>query len=161
MKENKDLSPDEIIANFTKAKIEPKTEPIEQAEKTPTQPSNLVTLDNKRKLEIKSVKIKYFITGDFTIYKLLQDLGVSEVIRYTDGIILLSKFLSAVFNKPYKTEQIKISDEEYKDSITFDEFVTQLVEEELTIIDIENIIETTLRVNNIKTENFQTPLMMD
>lgn len=114
-------------------------------------------LSNNRVLEIKPVKLKYFKNGDFGSYQAIQTLGLTNVLQYKDGFDLVYIFLSAVFDKPYEKIEEKDDDGNYTTSYEFDEYITDLVDDELTVQELQDIIKAALEVNGIK-ENFLTPL---
>lgn len=139
---------DEVIQKFMDIPV------AAPAEKEPETPKDTVILTNKRKLKINPTKLKYFKTGDYNIYHIIDELGVSKVLGYSDGFDLISKFLSAVFDKPYKTEEVKGEDGEYTTVTTYDEYITTLIDDELNINDLTAIINASLAVNGIEKENF-------
>lgn len=148
-KVKKEMDKESVIEQFMAAPITPVVE--ETKEDTP---KDVVVLSNKRKLKINPTKLKYFKSGDYNVYRIILDLGVSQVLSYSDGFDLISKFLSAVFDKPYKTEEVKGENDEYTTVTTYDEYITILVDDELNVNDLVNIINASLSVNGIEKENF-------
>ena len=113
-----------------------------------------VTLTNGRVIPMKSVRIKYLRNGDFGIYRSIEYIGFYEFMEYEEFSELLNKFLSAVFDKPYTSIEEKQQDESYVTLLKFDPFILELTQDQLTVEDLVNIIETAKKVNRIKNENF-------
>lgn len=142
----KKLSNEEILAK------------MEETQKAmPKEDDNTITLSNNRILEIKPTKIKYFKNGDYNVYRVIKSVGVAPILQYSDGLELIYIFMSAVFDKPYKKQEEKDEDGNYKNSYEFDDYILEMVDDELTVSEVSKIIEVSLKVNGIK-ENFQNPL---
>ena len=116
-----------------------------------------IKLSNNRELEIKPVKLKYFKNGDFGVYQTIQAMGIGNILQYSDGFDLIYIFLSAVFDKPYKKIETKDENGNYTNSYEFDQYIYELVDDELSVNELENIIEAALKVNGIE-RNFPAPL---
>ena len=54
-------------------------------------------------------------------------------------------------------QEEKDEDGNYKNSYEFDKYILEMVDDELTIAEVNKIIEVSLKVNGIE-ENFQKPL---
>lgn len=146
-------TPEDMLA---KAKEDNKVKAVKPVEK---KFDGKIRLSNNRELEIKPVKLKYFKNGDFGTYQAIQTMGLSNVLQYKDGFDLINIFLSAVFDKPYKKIENKDEDGNYTNSYEFDQYIYELVDDELSIKELEDIIEAALKVNGIE-QNFPTPLGM-
>ena len=144
----KKLSQEEIMAKMEQAKKEAPKE---------KQNDNVIKLSNNRVLEIKPTKIKYFKNGDYNVYRVIKKIGVANLLQYADGLELIYIFMTAVFDKPYKKIETKDENGNYTNSYEFDEYILEMVDDELTVDEVNKIIETSLKVNGIQ-ENFQTPL---
>lgn len=142
----KKLSNEEVLAKMETAK-----------NVVPQENENKIKLSNNRVLEIKPTKIKYFKNGDYNVYRIIKKIGVAPILQYSDGLELIYIFMSAVFDKPYKKQEEKDEDGNYKNSYEFDEYILEMVDDELTIAEVNKIIEVSLKVNGIE-ENFQKPL---
>ncbi len=142
------LEQDEVVKKFMEA-------PINLQEEKPQEATDTVVLSNKRKLKILPTKLKYFKSGDYGVHRVIKEIGVAELLNYSDGMDLVCRFLSAVFDKPYTVEEIKNEENgEYNTKNVFDAYVMNLVDDELNIKDLMSIVDISLKVNGIETENF-------
>jgi hypothetical protein len=147
-KEKQQATQEDIIKKFSEAPISlPTEEPKEEMTDT-------IVISNKRKLKLAPTKLRYFKTGDYGMYKLIEQIGVADILGYSDGFDIICKFLSAVFDKPYKIEDVKDENGEYTQVNKYDEYIVTLVDEELNIKDLESVVKCSLFVNGIKSENF-------
>lgn len=155
-KKGETMSKEQIIKDFMKKPINKEAKNNQTNE---TETTNIVTLPNGLKLKINPTKLKYFKSGDFATCSLIKTLGVSVLItKYADGYEVLCRYLSAIFDKPYTKIQRKNEEtEQYSTECVFDEYITNLLDNELSMIDIENIIDTAFKVNHIKAEDFFLP----
>lgn len=142
------LTPEELMQ---KAK-----ETTKEANKQKT-PENEIHMSNNRVLTINPTKIKYFVNGDFNTYRIIDQIGIANLLEFSDGVDLLSLFLSAVFDKKYEVVQEKGEDENYIKTYVFDEWVTELLTDELTVGEMQQIIDAALKVNGVE-RNFHLPL---
>jgi len=53
---------------------------------------------NEETIKIKPVKLKYIIDGFYGSYVLLKKMGLIKLFSYSDGKLLLDKFLISVFD---------------------------------------------------------------
>lgn len=146
---------DEIVELKDKVeKIKKKSDNVTNAAKiVPVNAPDIFQMDNGKKLQIKSVKLKYLVDGSFNLYSVIDNIGVAELLKYSDGMDVLCKFLSAVFDKPYTAEQIKHDDDTYTEKFVYSDFVISIVDE-LTINDISNLIGVVKKVNGITEDSF-------
>lgn len=159
------LTQEQMIEKFKNASTTRKPTSTPTPPPTPTATDEVPTmanviLTNNRSLQIKSTKIKYFRGGEFGMYKLVKQIGLVEFLHFKDSDQALGLFLSAVLDKPYERKQVKQEDDTYEEELQFDPLVTELLDE-MTIADIENVINAALRVNKIDPLNFQSPPMTD
>lgn len=147
-KEKEQVTQEDIIKKFTEAPLPIPTEEVKE------EITDTVVLSNKRKLKLAPTKLRYFKTGDYGMYKLIEQIGVADILGYSDGFDIICKFLSAVFDKPYKIEDVKDENGEYTQINKYDEYIVTLVDEELNIKDLESVVKCSLFVNGIKSENF-------
>lgn len=147
-KEKEQVTQEDIIKKFTEAPLPIPTEEVKE------EITDTVVLSNKRKLKLAPTKLRYFKTGDYGMYKLIEQIGVADILGYSDGFDIICKFLSAVFDKPYKIEDVKDENGEYTQVNKYDEYIVTLVDEELNIKDLESVVKCSLFVNGIKSENF-------
>lgn len=147
-KEKEQVTHEDIIKKFTEAPLPIPTEEVKE------EITDTVVLSNKRKLKLAPTKLRYFKTGDYGMYKLIEQIGVADILGYSDGFDIICKFLSAVFDKPYKIEDVKDENGEYTQINKYDEYIVTLVDEELNIKDLESVVKCSLFVNGIKSENF-------
>ena len=119
--------------------------------------SNVIVLSNNRSIEIKPTKLKYFTNGDFGMYRLFDEHGLENIIVAPEGKILAMRFLSAVMNKPYTTEQVNVAPEgeeaRYQMKYTFDEELDKIFDDELSMQEFKKIIEVAKEVNGITGKN--------
>lgn len=119
--------------------------------------SNVIVLSNNRSIEIKPTKLKYFTNGDFGMYRLFDEHGLENIIVAPEGKILAMRFLSAVMNKPYTTEQVNVAPEgeevRYQMKYTFDEELDKTFDDELSMQEFKKIIEVAKEVNGITGKN--------
>ena len=106
-KEKEQVTQEDIIKKFTEAPLPIPTEEVKE------EITDTVVLSNKRKLKLAPTKLRYFKTGDYGMYKLIEQIGVADILGYSDGFDIICKFLSAVFDKPYKIEDVKDENGEY------------------------------------------------
>ena len=147
---------EQLIEAFSKVPMSNKptaTELKQESKNENTMSDNVFVLSNGRKLELKPTKLKYFKSGDFGIYKLIQDKTAAGLLEYMDGFELIYKFLSALFDKPYHEDQVKNEDETYSSTIVFDPEITDMVENEMTVFEIDELIKAALKVNKIDLGN--------
>lgn len=129
----------------------------DKVESEKTEPADELVLSNKRRLKIKPTKIKYFKNNDISIYRIIQAVGAATSVGMSNGFDSLCMFLSAVFDKPFISEQVKDDiTGEYSTKIVFDSFIEDLMDD-LTAVDVDNLVKVFCAVNEIK-ENFQAPL---
>lgn len=165
-KANQSLTQEEIVKKFMeKPAVVSKVKPSKKADNNESKQlediNNVVVLPNGYKIKINPTKLKYFKNGDFATCSLIKSLGLITLItKYVDGYDVLGRFLSAVFDKPYKEEQyLHEGSTNYESKFVFDEYITNLIDNELSPVDIENIIETSLKVNHLDAESFFLPLL--
>lgn len=111
--------------------------------------NNIIVLSNKKKLEIKQTKLKYFSSGDYAFYLLFKEHGAHKIILMEDGREVALRFLSAVLDKPYTAEQVKDDKDEYHTEYHFDPEVEKLYDEEMTLSEFNKIVDLSLEVNEI------------
>lgn len=118
---------------------------------------NIIVLRNNRRIEIKETKLKYFSSGDFSLYQFFEKHGLENIIIAPDGRILALRFLSSVLDKPYEMEQVNVApegeDAQYETRFTFDSDLEQLYDEELSLSEFKKIMEVAKEVNGISEKN--------
>lgn len=127
------------------------------ATKTKESGKNVVVLANQRELVIKPTKLKYFSNGDFGMYQLFDKHGLENIIIAYEGKILAMRFLSAVMDKPYKTEQVNTAAEGetplYETKFEFDSELESIYDNEMSLVELKKIIEVAKEVNGISEKN--------
>jgi uncharacterized protein YunC (DUF1805 family) len=93
---------------------------------------NEIEMPDGKIFEIKPIKLKYMINKDFLGYTYIEEIGIVEVFRYSDGYQIVKRFLTSIFN-----------DEVYVESI-IDNIDTDL---------LEQIIKIAKRVMKIKEQD--------
>jgi hypothetical protein len=62
-----------------------------------------IFIDGQGVIKLKPTKLKYFKDNSYNNYTLIKQMGVSEVLKYSDGEDIIKKFLGASFDIDYKT----------------------------------------------------------
>lgn len=118
---------------------------------------NVIVLRNKRRVEIKETKLKYFASGDFGLYQFFEKHGLENILITIEGRILALRFLSSVLDKPYTVEQVNIApegeDAQYETRFTFDSELENMYDEELSLSEFKQIMEVAKEVNGINEKN--------
>lgn len=153
------LSQQDIVNNFMNKPMKTTQKSENNEPKKLDDINNVVVLPNGYKLTIYPSKLKYFKSGDFHCCRLIKTLGLIPLITtYADGYDVLGRFLSAVFDKPYEQEQIKQDDDKFESKLVFNPYITNLIDNDLSPVDIENIIDISLKVSHIDEASFFQPL---
>jgi hypothetical protein len=97
---------------------------------------NEIKMPDGKVFEIKPVKLKYMINKDFLGYAYIEEIGIVEVFRYSDGYQLVKRFLVSIFD-----------DEKYVESI-IDNIDTDLVEKIIKIA--KNVMKIKEQENILK-----------
>lgn len=93
---------------------------------------------NEEIIKIKPVKLKYIIDGFYGYYTLLKKMGLIKLFGYSDGKVLLDKFLTSVFdNEQSIIDKFyeELNEVKMKELVNIVQKVNELEEEE----DLKNV----------------------
>lgn len=96
---------------------------------------NVVVSESGKKYEVVPVRMKYIKNKFYSDYMLMKEIGLIKIYKFKDGADIVLRFLTAVFN-----------DEKVAKELTADDG-------ELTIVMVKEILEITMRVNELEDED--------